>query len=46
MLEVPVYQVPEIHSPVASSVDDETVSAVGMLFVVTVSERGEYPVAE
>ena len=43
---LPVYQVPEIHSPVESSVEVETVTAVGIAFVFTVSENGAKPVAE
>jgi hypothetical protein len=36
--ELPVYQVPEIHSPVESRVEVDTVTAVGMPFVYTFSE--------
>jgi hypothetical protein len=46
VLVVPVYQVPDIHSPVKSRVEVETVTAVGMPFVLTVSENAEKPVAE
>ena len=42
---VPVYQVPDIHSPVESRVEVDTVTAVGMPFVFTVSENGAKPVA-
>jgi hypothetical protein len=46
VLELPVYQVPDIHSPVESRVEVDTVTAVGMPFVLTVSENGAKPVAE
>jgi hypothetical protein len=44
---LPVYQVPEIHSPEVSVTEDvDTVIAVGIALVFTVSENGAKPVAE
>jgi hypothetical protein len=44
---LPVYQVPDIHSPKASVTEAvDTVIAVGIPLVFTVSENGANPVAE